>query len=131
MGRGGGFNNQHLLIMGLIFMVKFIAMLVQNNIGFIKMLPDFKCFNATTVFQCGTEDICNAESNVTNWVINWESEYSIHNLITKYNLYCTSKVPIMLIGGSIKVGFLAYLIFCSHLLDTKGRLKSFKAALLI
>ncbi|TNV80203.1 hypothetical protein FGO68_gene13925 [Halteria grandinella] len=126
-----GLNRNHILIMALIFLVKFIAMLIQNNVGFIKMVPSFKCTNQTATFDCETEDFCNSNSQVQSYMIDWTSDYSIHNLITKYSLYCTSKIPIMAIGTSIKVGFLAYLLFCSHLLDTQGRLRSFKFAVVI
>ena len=60
-----------------------------------------------------------------------DSDSSIANVIMKYHLECADSVTLMGFGISLQVGFLIYLVCCSHLLDTLGRRRSLICGLVL
>lgn len=53
--------------------------------------------------------------------VDWTSQFSITNLVSKFSLYCTSKVYIILFGMCLFTGTLIYIAVFSRYLDIIGR----------
>lgn len=118
-----GFGKLQVLSIAMLFLVKFSASIISNNIGFMQMVPSFDCTsttNSTKIDGCLPAAFCPSGSGL-DYEVDWASQYTIANMITKFQMYCSSHMSIVLLGESIKAGFLIYLFLFSHLMDRWGR----------
>ncbi|CDW89803.1 organic cation [Stylonychia lemnae] len=123
----GGFGKLQAIGLLAIFLLKFVGQLVHMNIGFLKMMPEFLCQfpGAESQQVCSVKQFCDNEAYLIKEGItvsvNQTSSFSLANMVTKFDLYCSNKLQFMLFGGCMIFGHFLFLIFFSHLIDTKGR----------
>ena len=96
------------------------------------MQPSFKSINSNISSSAVTLDNYCSDTNHTNYLIDWNSTFSLNNYLIKYDLLCNeTKSEIMLLGLCLKIGFFLYLIFVSHTIDTLGRLRAFTIGMIL
>ncbi len=91
------------------------------NLGFLKMEPEFSCisvFDASEPeYKCTAKDFCDYETNTVESdvgvTVKWDSPFSLHNMVTKFDIYCAPKLTYMLFGTSMQVGHLIFLVWFS------------------
>lgn len=80
-------------------------------------------------FACTNEDFCkqdsSADSPAVKWRINWDNMESLHNWIEEYDLHCTPKYIVGLMGGAFFVAIVISALTLPRLADIIGRKKVF------
>eukprot|EP00347_Sterkiella_histriomuscorum_P024518 403330829 len=107
------------------------------NLGFLKMIPEFMCSypDGPQQIYCTPKTFCDYETesfrDKITAEINWNSPFTLKNMVTKFDIYCSNKLTYILFGGSFMFGHLIFLIFFSQMIDTKGRKDVIQYSLLV
>lgn len=100
---------------------------VITPIGFLLQMPDFKCTYIKGVTAeseeniCTTEYICAQDPRIESWEVDYESERTLENFQTRFNLVCTPEWQSALIPGLAFLGWTLTLLWMPRLADIYGR----------
>jgi MFS family permease len=75
-------------------------------------------------FKCTSNDFCTSNETL-EWKIDWTNEESLHNWVEEFDLYCTPKYVIGLMGSSFFIASVLSSLIFPRLADLFGRKKIF------
>ncbi|CDW79844.1 solute carrier family member 5 [Stylonychia lemnae] len=117
----GGGNSRFHKIFGFLLSVIFGNHCVfLYGLGLYEEIPQLKCFDqkSNKFQQCSQIQAC---SDGIEYQIDYQSDKTIINWMTKYDLVCASKFDIALIGTLLMIGYMIGSVFFVRLGDFYGR----------
>lgn len=98
--------------------------------------PKYECAHLSTFdnnfsefYPCQPEEFC--INKAIEWRIDWTSSESINNFIVYFDLHCSSKFEIGLMGTMIFVGYTISAIIFPRMSDVIGRMLTFRRSFVI
>ena len=99
-------------------------------LGFFLQVPDYLCtFDDGKFDSCTQQQICEEDSIIVNWEIDWTSERSFNNWVEKFDLTCAPDWKIALPGVMFFVGLTLTTVWLPPLSDIYGRKSLFIVAM--
>lgn len=124
---------QHTLIV-LHFIMYIANSFIIYNFAFFQMQPQYQCLHDDNVIsnnpnwhKCDINEVCDGNSTITSWKIDWDNSRSLHNWVTNLNMHCSDNIILGYFGSLYFLGFLISSIIFPPLSDKVGRLKIFMA----
>ena len=110
--------------MTLIYSFSYIkSTLIVHNLALFEMQPEYLCYGSDGIlFNCDRAQACAVGSEGMPTVeIDFNSEFSLYNMIDQYKLHCSDSFTIGFIGTAYYLGQIICCLTASKLGDIHGR----------
>ena len=94
-------------------------------LGYFLQTPEYKCTYLGETVPCERAQICAEDSQITSWHVDWQSEKSLDNWITRFDLHCEPKWKLALPGACAFIFWTISSFIFPPLSDIYGRKKFF------
>jgi len=108
--------------MGFHFAINLTTGLIVYSMVYMLLKPQVLCLQNSNWVRCDLDaDVCPSQGAL-EWRIDWSSEFSLTNWITRLDLYCADQMTLGLFGFFYFVGILVSAVCLGPLGDIYGRL---------